>query len=130
MPAAAQSCLRSLADQNSSKLPSLIKYFVDMDTAFAQLSNTLAEDGQMAMIVGTEQIFSANGKRHPLPLALATEQLARRHSLHVDRVWEVDLTKNNDGDIKQESILFMSKSVTPARSDRGSIPTSSLVSSR
>ena len=101
-----------------------------MDTAFRQLSETLSHDGKIAMVIATDQTFSANAKRFNLPLALATQQLAERHSLQVENTWEVDLTKNNDGDIKRESILTMAKSVTPAKSDHESIPTFSLVSSR
>ncbi len=101
-----------------------------MDTAFGQLSNTLSHDGKMAMIVATDQMFSANGKRLKLPLALATQELAERHCLHVESTWDVDLTKNNDGDIKKESILTMAKAVTPVKSARESIPTFSLASTR
>jgi hypothetical protein len=109
VPPAARVCVDTLAQSNETKALCMMKYMADMSDAFRQVSTAMLPNGTATFIVGTSQNFRIAKKNLTLPLALATVQIAERYDLHLERQLEILLTKNNDGDIKNETVLFFRK---------------------
>ena len=109
IPESAKKCLGFLDKTNHTKSLAVRKYFADMNAALASIHSSLRVGGKLILIVGTQQQFSAGAKRAVLPLGNCISEIAQRQGLDVGQEIRVDLTKNNDGDIKEESIFFLSR---------------------
>src|SRR5262249_49674850 len=100
---------RQLVMANSKKAICIAKYFHDLSTAFQQITEVLSAGGKMAMIVCDSQEFGSGKSRIQYSGADAVIEIGAAVGLSLDRKFEVDLTKNGDGDIRQESVLLFSK---------------------
>ena len=80
-----------------------------MTLAFQQFSKSLAKGGTMAMVVCSSQEFGSKKGKVQYNVADAVIEIGEKAGLRMDRRIDVDLTKNGDGDIRQESVLLFDK---------------------
>jgi hypothetical protein len=109
IPAAVTTAHERIKSINPRKALCLAKYFRDMSIAFHQLAKTLADGGQMAMIVCSEQQFGSNGAKVKYKVADAISEIGLHAGLQLRRRLDIDLTKNGDGGITQEAVLVFQK---------------------
>lgn len=108
VPDLAKAAHATLARGNARKAACVAKYFHGMDSAIAELAHVLREGGQFILLVCDEQVFGGRQNiRYPVASAIA--ELAERRGFQLTRSFRVDLTKNSDGDIKNDCVLFFGK---------------------
>jgi hypothetical protein len=108
VPTVLKTAHRQVHFANVKKAICLSKYFQDMTLAFRQINNSLAKGGIMAMVVCGSQEF---GKKEMVRYNVAdgVTEIGEKVGLHMGRRIDVVLTKNGDGDIRQESVLLFEK---------------------
>jgi hypothetical protein len=109
VPAAVRNAHRHVHEGNPKKAVCLAKYFRDMAVAMQEITRALAPGGRMALVVCGTQEFGAGKARVRYNVAEAIAEIAAGVGLGVERQIDVDLTKNGDGDIMQESVLLLGK---------------------
>ena len=90
------------------KAQCLAKYFYDMNFAIESIASSMRHGGKLALIVCSEHEFG--GRRHiKYPVASPLVHLAKTVGLELYERIDIDLNKNNDGSISQDSILLFEK---------------------
>ncbi len=108
VPSVAKRSHSKVESENGRKASLLAKYFYDMTKTLSELKKALSDGGQMVMIVCREQDFGA-GPRIKYPIAESIIEIANKEGLGLNRRIDVSLTKNSDGDIKEDCALMFSK---------------------
>jgi len=109
VPLAVKKAHKHVREANGKKATCLAKYFYDMTLALRQIHTCLCKGGSMAMVVCGEQEFGSNGAKVKYDVANAITEIGEESGLRLERRIDVDLTKNGDGDIRQEAVLLFEK---------------------
>jgi hypothetical protein len=108
VPTSVESSHERVAQASPAKADYLAKYFADMSAAICQLARVAAPGGTLVMIVCDHQEFGRS-PRIVYPVAQGITQLAESHGFKLTNRFDVDLTKNSDGDIAIDSVLWFDR---------------------
>jgi hypothetical protein len=99
----------ALVEQVSpAKADYLAKYFADMSAAVCELGRVVVRGGRLVLIVCDRQEFGRI-PRIVYPVAQGITEIAQQHGFTLAKRYDIDLTKNSDGDIAVDSVLWFER---------------------
>src|SRR5262249_46602967 len=108
VPRAVQSSHDLVARASPRKADYLAKYFADMSAALCELGRVVVPGGKLVLIVCDRQEFGRS-PRVVYPVAEGISEIAQQHGFTLANRYDIDLTKNSDGDIAVDSVLFFDR---------------------